>query len=73
MLQIFLCSQNYLSPMQEQIKHVILHRHLILFRRYVANLHLSRPAAAASKNGFDRYGDPRDPKVNAVDWVDRRP
>jgi hypothetical protein len=51
----------------------MLHRRLILFRRCVANLHLSQPAAAASKNGFDRYGDPRDPKVNAVDWAEQIP
>ena len=31
------------------------------------------PAAAASRNGSKLYGDPRDPNVDAIDWVERIP
>ena len=31
------------------------------------------PAAAACRNGSRHYGDPRDPNVDAVDWVERIP
>ena len=31
------------------------------------------PAAAACANGCKAHGDPRDPKVDPVDWVERIP
>ena len=31
------------------------------------------PAEAACATGSRRYGDPRDPKVDPVDWVERIP
>ena len=31
------------------------------------------PAAAASGEWVKQYGDPRDPNVDAVDWVERIP
>jgi len=31
------------------------------------------PATAKSKNGSSGYGDPRDPKIDPIDWVERIP
>jgi len=31
------------------------------------------PATARSKNGSSGYGDPRDPKIDPIDWVERIP
>src|SRR5258708_31755928 len=39
------CTQNCLSLIEDQFKRVIRHPGLILFRRCVANLHASQPAA----------------------------